>query len=316
MSATPAVRSLAVGILATLLALLPSTGTPARAAAYNQFYANFAGEELLRAINTDRHALGLAPLATDSTLERIARDRPVACPSNPSLIIDGRARDMATRGYLSHDIPGCSASGGGAFDSFDLLRAAGYVATRDAETIADNTYPMTAVTYATGCSISGTSCRGSTTLPWTVAVTERMFMSSSSHRASLLSTTLTRFGCGAWSSSGGTHYFACYIEQGGNGTLDGTPPTIGSVSGVGATFARGSTPTFTMSTADAHSDLSDGYAAIDGVRIRNWAWDRIGKTSTVAAKAPALTRGIHTFTWLVRDISTRARSASFQFTVP
>jgi uncharacterized protein YkwD len=309
-------RLAAAGLLAVVVLGLPAAAAPTEAAAYNQFYANFAGEELMRAINTDRHALGLPLLATDATLERIARDRSIACPSRPSLVIQGRAKDMATRGYLSHDIPGCTDAAGGPFDSFDLLRAFGYVATRDAEVIADNTYPASAVTYATGCSISGSSCRGSTTLPWTVAVTERMFMSSSSHRATLLSTTLTRFGCGAWASSTGAHYFACYVEQGGNGVIDGTAPSIGSLTGVGATFARGSTPTFSMAVTDAHSDLSDGYAAIDGVRIRNWAWDHIGRAATVSAKAPALSRGTHTFTWLVRDSSTHARSVSFQFCVP
>jgi len=302
-------------LLALAALLLPAGGIPARAAAYDRFYANFAGEELMRAMNADRASLGLAPLATDSTLEGIARDRALVCPSNASLTIRGRARDMADRGYLSHTIPDCTNSSGGAYDSFDLLKAFGYTYAAVGEDIGDNNYPSGAVAYATGCSLSGSGCSGSTTLPQTVAIAERAFMSSSGHRANLLSATYGRFGCGAWASASGYHYFACYFVQSGNGALDGTGPAIGQKSGVGGVFAAGSSPTFTASADDAHSLLSDGWAAIDGVHIRNWAWDHAGSTSSMSATAPALKPGTHTFTWWVRDASTRATSASFTFSV-
>jgi uncharacterized protein YkwD len=311
----PVVGRLVVVAFGAMLLLGATGAAPVRAAAYDRFYANFAGEELMRAMNADRAARGLPVLATDSTLEAIARDRPAICPSNKSLVIRGRARDMAERGYLSHSIKGCTDSSG-AFDAFDLLRAEGYGFSRAAEDIATNNYPSSAVSYALGCAVGGTSCHGSTTLPWTVAVAERSFMNSSQHRANLLSTTYTRFGCGAWASSTGYHYFACYFVSSGTGSLDSTHPVFASVSGVGATYARGSTPTFTATAIDGYSLLSDGYAAIDGVHIRNWAWDHAGTTSSISAKAPALARGTHTFTWWVRDASTRAGTFSFRFSVP
>jgi uncharacterized protein YkwD len=303
-------------VLAAACLWLPLAAAPVGAVAYDRFYANFGGEELMRAMNLDRLALGLPALATDATLEAIARDRAIACPSNPALIIRGRARDMADRDYLSHTIPGCHDAAGGTFDAFDLLRAAGYSYVRGAETIADNTYPASAATYATGCSVTGTSCHGSTTLPWTVAVAERAFMGSSVHRANILSTVSTRFGCAAWASGTGPHYFSCYFVQAGSGVLDSAGPAISRVSGIGAVFARGSTPTFTALAVDAHSALSDGWAAIDGVHIRSWAWDHLGTSGGLTAIAPALRAGTHTFNWWVRDASGRSNSATFHFSVP
>jgi uncharacterized protein YkwD len=306
--------ALALGL--AVMTLATPAGTPiTRAAAYDHFYANFSGEELMRAMNADRAALGLGPLATDAVLESIARDRPTTCPSNLSLTIRGRARDMADRNYLSHSITGCTDSSG-AFDAFDLLHRLGYTFVRVAEAIADNSYPASAATYATGCSLGGSSCHGSTVLPWTVAVAERQFMSSTTHRASILTRTYDRFGCGAWASTSGFHYYACYFVQTGNGYRDGTPPVISKVSGSGGVFARGSRPTFTATATDAHSELSDGWAAIDGVRIRNWAWDHVGSSAGLSATAPALKSGMHTFTWWVRDTSTHGGSVSFHFSVP
>ena len=313
-SRDPRARGRAAALVLALLAIAALGPAPARAAAYDRFYANFAGEELMRAMNADRAALGLASLARDSTLEQIARDRPLRCPSNSSLVIRGRARDMADRNYLSHSIKGCSDSSGGTFGAFDLLRAFGYTYAAAAETIADNNYPSSAVTYRTGCSLSGSSCHGTTTLPWTVAVAERGFMSSSIHRASILSTYYTRFGCAAWASSTGFHYFACYFTRSGNGILDGYGPVIGNASGAGATYRAGSTPTFTATATDQLSLLSDGYVTLDGVRIRNWAWDHAGLSAPLSVTVPALSRGNHTLRWWVRDASCRARALSLTFT--
>jgi uncharacterized protein YkwD len=310
-----AARRLAVAALAAILLGGALDAGPAAAAAYNRFYANFAGEELMRAMNADRAARGLARLATDSTLEGIARDRALVCPSNSSLVIRGRARDMADRGYLSHVIKGCNDSGGGAFDSFEFLRAFGYTYAAVGEVIATNSYPSSAVTYKTGCAIGGSDCHGSITLPWTVAVAERGFMNSSIHRSIILSSGYGRFGCGAWASSSGYHYFACYFVRDGNGHLDSSGPSISNLSGVGKTFKVGATPTFTASAADSLSVLSDGYASIDGVHIRNWAWDHAGRSATLSATAPPLKAGTHTFRWWVRDASTRHRVVSFQFYV-
>jgi uncharacterized protein YkwD len=309
-----------VGLGATTLAIALSllagwAPTPARGAAYDRFYANFAGEELMRAMNLDRVARGLAPLKPDATLEAIARDRPLTCPSNPNLTIRGRARDMADRQYLSHSIKGCTKAGGTAFTAFDLVKAFGYTYAAIGEDIADNNYPTNAVTYATGCNLGGGGCHGSTKLPWTVAVTERGFMNSSLHRANILSTSYGRFGCAAWNASSGYHYYACYFVYAGNGQLDGAGPAISNISGKGAVFKTGSTPTFTATATDSWSLLADGWAAIDGIRIRNWAWDHAGLSASLSARAPALKAGSHTFTWWVRDSSTHSHAVSFTFSV-
>lgn len=306
--------SLLLAVIA-LAALVAGTAAPVQAAAYDRFYANFAGEELMRAVNADRAALGLPRLATDATLETIARNRALACPSNSTLIIRGRARDMADRNYLSHTIKGCYKTNGTAFTAFDLLHAFGYTYSAAGEVIADNNYPSSAVTYKTGCDIYGANCHGAIVLPWTVAVTERSFMSSSAHRPILLSTSYTQFGCAAWDSSTGYHYYACYFTRYGNGHLDGAGPAISNVSDVGATLKAGSTPTFTATATDTLSLLSDGYAALDGKHIRNWAWNHAGTSNAISATLPALTAGTHTFTWWVRDASTHPRAYSFQFYV-
>ena len=306
-------RGLAALALAVVLQV--SLGpTSVTAAAYDRFYANFAGEELMRAVNADRSARGLPNLATDATLEAIARDRAVACPSNTALTIYGRARDMAERGYLSHDIPGCHDASGGPYDTFDLLRAAGYTDAAAAETIADNNYPTKAVTYPTGCNLNGASCHGSISLPWTVAVAERGFMSSSLHRGILLSTSYTRLGCAAWASSSGFHYFACYAVRSGNGALDSVGPVISNATGSGAAYRVGAAPTLTATMTDGLSLLSDGYVSLDGVTFRHWAWDHAGLSAQVSVTLPALRRGAHTLQWWVRDASTHARALSIHFT--
>jgi hypothetical protein len=109
-----AVRRLVVAALSAILLVGLFGVAPTRAGLYDRFYANFAGEELRRAINAARRARGLPALASDSTRAGIARDRALVWPSNNRLTIRGRARDMAERDYLSHNIKGCSTSNGSA----------------------------------------------------------------------------------------------------------------------------------------------------------------------------------------------------------
>jgi hypothetical protein len=115
-------------------------------------------------------------------------------------------------------------------------------------------------------------------------------------------------------SGSSNHFFACYLVRSGSGSRRHRP-LIANVSGVGATFRAGATPTFTATASDGHSVLSDGYATIDGLRIRAWAWDHAGLSAKMAVEAPSLKAGSHTFRWWVRDASTRHRSVSFQFYV-
>jgi uncharacterized protein YkwD len=298
-----------------LLAVMPSAA--ARGVAYNTFYSNYSAEELMRLLNSERASHGLPALAVDASLESVARDAPVTCPSNHNLVIRGRARDMADRQYLSHTIKACNDAGGGSLDEFELLRLAGYsYVIPAAETLADNNYPTSSSTYKKGCTVSGGSCTGTITgVPWTVAVAATSLMTSSAHRAIVLSTSYARFGCGAWTSSTGYRYYACYFAHSGSGHLDATGPALSGMTGAGATYAAGSTPTFSLTATDALSVLSDGWAAIDGHHIRDWAWDHAGRSAAMSAKATSLTAGAHTLSWWIRDGAGRATSVSVQFTV-
>jgi MYXO-CTERM domain-containing protein len=300
-------------ILGVLAAVAGPAAPSATAAAFDRFYANFQGEELMRAINADRHALGLPALAASPVLAAAAREKAVTCPSDPGITIRGRARDMAERGYLAHDIPGCADAGGGTFTTFDLLTEVGVTWTLVGENIARNTYPSSETGYSTGCSASGSGCNGSISLPWNVAVTEKGWMSSSTHRSTMLSTTFTRFGCGAWDAASGTHVYSCYFTAGGNAGTDGTPPAIGDPSGVGAVYATGSSPSFTAAASDAGSLLADGTALLDGKIIRDWAYDHAGGSASLTVTAPPLTAGAHRLTWQVRDTSTNVRTITVDF---
>ena len=63
------------------------------------------GAALMRLINLDREALGKAPYMIDGRLADIARDARFTCPTDPRKAFNGRARDMADRGYFAHNVP-------------------------------------------------------------------------------------------------------------------------------------------------------------------------------------------------------------------
>ena len=66
--------------------------------------------ELIGLTNQDRTSNGLPALSDNGTLNGIAEASPYyGCSVSP---IYGRAADMLTRQYFSHQIPGCSADGG------------------------------------------------------------------------------------------------------------------------------------------------------------------------------------------------------------
>jgi len=66
--------------------------------------------ELFSLTNQDRASNGLGALASNATLAEIGQSRPYyGCSPSP---IYGRAADMITRDYFSHQIPGCTAEGG------------------------------------------------------------------------------------------------------------------------------------------------------------------------------------------------------------
>lgn len=175
------------------------------------------GAELMRLINLDRVALGLTPYPIDPNLAAIARDAPFACPTNPSMIVPGRARDLALRSYLTHTVPGCLSPGSGiAYRSLDIVRNLFRYTGARSEILHWNTRGFASTSYRTGCDIGGGNCLGAATpTVLAVAVAQRSFMSSSPHRRSQLN-SYERFGCGSAVTPGTTRtYFACLFSNGG-----------------------------------------------------------------------------------------------------
>jgi SpoIID/LytB domain protein len=185
------------------------------------------GAELMRLVNLDRAALGLPPFAVDAGLLAIARDAPFTCPTNPALVLRGRATDMADRTYFGHTVAGCYLAGTTTpYPALEIVRNVfGYAQARS-EILHWNTYGSAATTYQLGCNISGGSCAGgTTTTPYTVALAQRSFMSSSPHRTSQLA-SYQRFGCGSATVPGTTKtYFACLFSNSGSTWSPSPTPT-------------------------------------------------------------------------------------------
>ncbi len=175
------------------------------------------GAELMRLVNLDRVALGKPAYLVDGGLANIARDAAFSCPTKPTLQLRGRSRDMADRGYFSHTVPGCYLAGTTTpYSSLTIVRTVfGYTGAQS-EIIAWNAYGSSASTYKVGCDINGANCvGGTTTTPYTVALSQRDFMSSSAHRAAELN-TYQRFGCGSATVPGTIKtYFTCLFANGG-----------------------------------------------------------------------------------------------------
>ena len=188
--------------------------------------ADAYGAELMRLVNLDRAALGLPAYPMDAGLVAIARDAAFTCPTNPSLVLRGRAADMADRSYFGHVVAGCYLAGTTTpYPSLDVVRQVfGYAQARS-EILHWNTYGGTPTTYALGCDITGRSCAGgTTTTPYTVALAQRSFMNSSPHRTAELN-AYQRFGCGSATVPGTTKtYFACLFADGASSWTPGASP--------------------------------------------------------------------------------------------
>ena len=199
-------------------ATVPPTSTvPPAADAY--------GAELMRLINLDRAALNLPALSIDAGLASIARDAPFTCPTSQSMVIRGRAQDMADRSYFAHTVAGCNLAGTTTpYPSLTIVRSVfGYALARS-EILHWNKSGPAPATYALGCDINGNACTGGTTrAPATVSIAQRNFMSSSPHRTSELG-SFERFGCGSATVPGTTTtYFACIFSDSGSSLDAGNP---------------------------------------------------------------------------------------------
>jgi hypothetical protein len=161
----------------------PAPTTPAAAAAVT---SDAYGAELMRLINLDRAALGLPAYPVDAGLVAIARDAPFTCPTDPTLVVRGRAADMANRSYFGHTVAGCYLAGTTTpYPALDIVRTVFGYAQAWSEILHWNSYGSAATTYALGCDINATNCAGgTTTTPYTIALAQRNFTTSSPHRTS------------------------------------------------------------------------------------------------------------------------------------
>jgi len=292
---------------------LPWLGGPQPARASVSF-----GSELMRVTNLDRVALGYPALAVDPTLVGLAGGAPFHCPSASTMVLDGRADDMAQRGYFSHEIKGCADATGVDYTILDVLAAEFGYDTYSAETIGEWSGGLSAPTaYRAGCDTDWATCVGGTTsLSAAVAGVERTFMSSSDHRGIILG-SYDRFGCGAAQGRSGQTYFACIFSLGGPDPVDPSPPTVASASGSHATLAPGRPYKFTAVVHD-NVRLASATASLDGTRLGTWRYPDGGRNSTLrlTIASARLAPGTHRLVWRVVDAAggTAARSVTFTVT--
>jgi hypothetical protein len=305
----PALLFLAVVLVAGL-----GLGTPrANAAAFG---SDTAGAELMRLTNLDRAALGKPALAIDPTLAGIAGSEPFACPSNRSLVLAGRAGDMASRSYFDHVIPGCGTT------VLDILASDLDYNTMRGENIAWNDYPAGPGTYDVGCDDTGANCTGPTTDSTTiVAVAERGFLNSPFHRATILG-NFDRFGCGSAVSADGRTYFACLFSLGGpSATPPPTPaprdvaaPRFVALSGAARALAAGRSLVASAKVAD-NAALRSLSLSVDGRMVRSWTISGQSATRSTSVPASLLRRGSHVMRWTLRDAAGHTRSTGWTIVV-
>jgi uncharacterized protein YkwD len=176
--------------------------------------ANAEASEYVRLINGVRAANGLGPLRLDPFLAGLARDTSMSCPSDPSLVMLGRARDGAENNYVSHNLRLCPDV------KFVSILQTTYNYWNVGEIMLQNGG------YGTGQFLVDYSGRASTYESYSYSTTGHGilgWMSSGSHAAIIVG-GYDRIGCGGWTSADGTYYYDCLLSMGGpNGT--NTPPT-------------------------------------------------------------------------------------------
>ena len=191
--------------------------------------------ELERILNYERVKVGLLALPIDTFLAAKARDGAVACPGTPSLVMEGRAKDIALHEFLDepHQLRLCPAK-----SSLDAMTAWGY-AGRVGEIIAfngayDPRYPDTNTDpwwYPSICGHPGEPACEFVTY-FTVSRAATAFMEDPPHRDVVLG-AYDRFACGAWIAPNVPgesidHWYVCMFASGGpNPTV--APPTTAPI---------------------------------------------------------------------------------------
>ena len=170
--------------------------------------------EYVRLINGVRAANGLGPLRLDPSLAGLARDTSMSCPSDPSLVMLGRARDGAENNYVSHSLRLCPDV------KFVSILQSTYNYGNVGEIMLQNGG------YGTGQFLVDYAGRASTFESYSYSTTGHGilgWMSSGSHAAIIVG-GYDRIGCGGWTSADGTYYYDCLLSQGGPKRTS-SPPT-------------------------------------------------------------------------------------------
>lgn len=199
--------ALGVALAATVL-----LGVPTAQAASGP--ADAQATEMVRLINGVRSANNLPALRVDPALAGLARDTPIACPADATLVMPGRAKDFATYGPPSHYLRLCPTV---MFVSV-LQSVYGYGA--NGEIDLDN------LNYGVGARLLTYTGSTGTWQTWTYYTNQAGilgWMNSPTHR-SIIVGGYDRVGCGAWIGANGTYFYDCLFSQGGpGGTV--APPT-------------------------------------------------------------------------------------------
>jgi len=170
--------------------------------------ATSQASELVRLINGARAAAGKPALAVDVFLAVQGRDGAIPCPDDPAKTIAGRAQDFSAFGQMSHSLRLCDAAAytlsSTTFVSV-LQSAWGYGSVGEI-LLVNGGYGNGQYLYTSG---------GWST--WTYATTGHAMTAwkTSSTHWNIIVGGYDRVGCGAWSPSGSTIYYACEFSNGG-----------------------------------------------------------------------------------------------------
>jgi uncharacterized protein YkwD len=277
----PFIAALAVAVL---LLLPPWSASPARAAGA----ADAQASELVRLINGERAYLGKPALRLDRFLASKARDGSIWCPNDASLVMAGRAKDIALFGPMVHSLRLCTK-----YSVVDAMKTWGYKGGRGEILAMNGGYGTDTITYTYGCSPSVTPCPGADTTTYSTTAHAMMgWMRSSGHYAVIVG-SYDRVGCGGWVSSSGAFYYSCLFSMGGSpvATPKPTPkPTAKATprpgSGGGGSSGGGAAATQKVLAASSSPTQAPPWPSPSGAS----AWI-VGATESPIADTAGLTDG-------------------------
>jgi hypothetical protein len=201
LGALPSSVAIAATLIAgSMLVQLPSAQAAAPADPYSR--------EMTRLINGARAAAGKPALKVDVFLASKARDGSIPCPDDAAKSISGRSLDFATYGQMSHQLRLCDASA-------YTLSSKTFVSMMQTAWGYGSVGEILLVNGGYGGDEFLYTYKGWST--WTYATTGHGMMgwATSSSNWNIIMGSYDRVGCGAWSPSGSTVYYACLFSVGG-----------------------------------------------------------------------------------------------------